>query len=245
MMTQPPQTANLLLPSLPSEDYEKLRPHLTQVPLKQGATLQEAERPVEHVYFPLEGMISMLALFESGTAIEIAAIGREGAIGTKVGLHPQLAFAQAIVQLPGAALRMGIKEFQQAARQSSAITHVASCATDVITANLQQSAGCNALHHIESRLARWLLHASDRCESDHLPLTQEFLAEMLGVRRTSVSITAHALQNAGLVIYRRGKLNIRDRSGLEAKSCECYGAIRRNIARILENAKLVEAPSGD
>jgi CRP-like cAMP-binding protein len=240
-MPQSPQTSNRLLTSLSRDDFAMLRPHLTQVRLEQGATLQEAEKPIEHVYFPLDGMISMLALFASGEAIEIAAIGREGAIGSKIGLEPQLAFAKAIVQLPGTALRIGIKEFQQAARQSLAITHLASCATDLMTANLQQSAGCNALHHIESRLARWLLHARDRYESDHLPLTQEFLAQMLGVRRTSVSVTAQVLQNAGLIAYRRGKIDITDRAGLEARSCECYGAVRHNVELIIGNAQLAAA----
>ena len=241
-MNEPAPISNLLLASLARVDYAMLRPHLTQVRLKQNATLQEAATPIEHVYFPLEGMISLLALFETGEAIEIAAIGREGAIGTKIGLQPQLAFAKAIVQLPGAAMRIGIDKFQQAARQSLAITHLASCAMDLMTANLQQSAGCNAMHEIEARLARWLLHARDRYESDHLPLTQEFLAQMLGVRRTSVSLTAHVLQKAGLIRYRRGKLDITDRAGLEAKSCECYRAVRRNIDLIIQSAKLAAAP---
>ena len=244
-MAQSPQASNLLLTSLASEDYAILQPHFTRVRLKQGQILQEAERPISHVYFPLGGMISMLAQLESGDAIEIAGIGREGAIGAKIGLQPQLAFAQAIVQLPGTALRVGIQEFQRAARQSLGITHLATCATDLMTANLQQSAACNAMHKIEPRLARWLLHARDRSDDDYLPLTQEFLSQMLGARRTSVTLAAHALQKAELVRYRRGKLDIINRAGLEARSCECYRAVRRHIEVIMQNAKLAEAPRRD
>jgi CRP-like cAMP-binding protein len=182
-------------------------------------------------------MISLVALLKSGEAIEIAAIGREGAVGIKIGLQPQLSFARAIVQLPGTALRIELDKFQQAARESLGITHLASCANDLLTANLQQAAACNAMHPLESRLARWLLHARDRFDSDALPLTQEFLSQMLGVRRTTVSLAAHALQKAGLIRYRRGKIELLDRDGLEAVSCECYQAVRGNVDLIVKTAR--------
>ena len=232
--------SNLLLSALAPDDYALLRPHLTQVRLPQQAVLQEAERPIEHIHFPLEGMVSLVATLPTGESIEIAAIGREGAVGTKLGLQPQLAFAAAVVQLPGSALRIELEKFQEAARHSLPITHVATCATDVMTANLQQSAACNAIHPLEARLARWLLHARDCFDSDHLPLTQEHLAMMLGVRRTTVSLSAHTLQQAGLVAYRRGKLELTDREGLEAASCECYRTLRRNIELIIQTAKLAD-----
>ena len=241
-MNQPPSKSNLLLASLARDDYALLQPHLTQVRLEQHAILQEPERPIEHIFFPLEGMVSVVAIMPSDETIEIAAIGREGGVGTKVGFHPQLAFARAIVQLPGSALRIGIDKFQKAADQSLAITHLATCATDVMTANVQQAAACNAMHPVEMRLARWLLHARDRFDSDELPLTQEILSEMLGVRRTTVSLTAHALQQAGLIRYRRGKLELINRAGLEEVSCDCYGVVRRNIELILQTAKLAAAP---
>lgn len=230
--------SNLLLASLPRDDYALLRPHLTQVRLKQAVIVQDAERPIEHVYFPVEGMISMLAILETGEAIEIAAIGREGAVGAKVGLGPQIAFARAIVQLPGSALRIETHKFQRVAAKSVAITHLAGCATDVMTANLQQSAACNAMHGVEARMARWLLHARDRSAGNGLPLTQDFLAQMLGVRRTTVSLAAHTLQKAGLIRYRRGKIDLMDRDGLEETSCECYRAVRRNVEKIIETCKL-------
>lgn len=237
-MAQPIPVSNLLLASLPREDYALLKPHLAEVQLEQKAVVKEPGGPVTHAYFPLRGMISLLATFETGEAIEIAAIGREGAIGAKVGLHPPLAFARAIVLLPGTALKIDVLKFQQAAMKSPAITHLATCANDVMTANLQQSAACNALHGLEARLARWLLHAHDRHDSDKLPLTQEFLSQMLGVRRTTVSVAAKALQKAGLVRYRRANIEI-DRAGLEALSCECYGAVRRNVELILQSFSAV------
>jgi CRP-like cAMP-binding protein len=135
------------------------------------------------------------------------------------------------------ALRIEIEKFHQAARQSLAITHLATCVNDIMLANLQQSAACNALHDLEFRLARWLLHAHDRCENDSLPLTQEFLSQMLGVRRTTVTLAAKTLQNAGLVNYRRGKIEIVDRAGLEAISCKCYGVICRNVELIIQSVR--------
>lgn len=239
------EISNLLLTSLPPADYAALRPHLTRVRLKQKVVVQEAEQPIEQIYFPLDGMVSIVASLPTGDGIEIAAIGREGAIGTKIGLQPQLAFATAIVQLPGNALRMDFGKFQQAARQSLPITHVATCANDVMIANLQQSAACHAMHELEPRLARWLLHARDRYERDRMPLTQEFLAQMLGVRRTTVTLTANALQKAGLIGYRRGALEIINREALEAMSCDCYRAVRRNVELILQNAKLAKAAGKD
>ena len=236
-MNQAASKSNLLLASLARDDYALLQPHLTPVRLKQQAVLQEAQEPIVHIHFPLEGMVSLVATMKTGESIEIAAIGREGAIGTRLGLQPQLALARAIVPLPGSALRIAFDKFQEAARQSLAITHLATCANDVLTATLQQAAACNAVHDVEARLARWLLHASDRQESDTLPLTQEFLSVMLGVRRTTVSLTAHAFQTADLIRYRRGKIELTDRAGLERLSCECYPAVRRNIELIIQTAK--------
>src|SRR5205085_53828 len=130
------QQSNLLLASLSAADYALLRPHLTQVRLKQQTVVQEPKKPIEYIYFPLDGMISLVAHLKTGDEIEIAAIGREGAIGTKIGLQPQLAFAKAIVQLPGSALRISLDKFQNAARESLAITHLSTCANDVMITNL-------------------------------------------------------------------------------------------------------------
>jgi CRP-like cAMP-binding protein len=244
-MAQPGQSSNLLLSALSRDDYAQLRPHLAEVRLKQKAVLQEAHSPITHAFFPLSGMISLLATFETGEAIEIAAIGREGAIGTRPGLPPQPAFAKAIVQLPGTALKIDIHRFQEAAQKSVAITHVATCANEVMAINLQQSAACNALHNLESRLARWLLHCHDRIDGDDLPLAHEFLSQMLGVRRTTVSLAAHTLQNAGVISYRRGKIRITNRKALETISCDCYMMVKRNIDLIAASARVARATGGN
>ena len=236
-MAEVSRNSNLLLSALSREDYALLQPHMAEVPLKQKVVLQEPLAPITHVFFPLSGMISLLATFGTGEAIEIAAIGREGAVGTRPGLPPQPAFARAIVQLPGAALKIDIRRFQEAARKSVAITHVATCANEVMAVNLQQSAACNALHELESRLARWLLHCRDRFDNDALPLAQEFLSEMLGVRRTTVTLAAHTLQKAGVISYRRGKVQITDRAVLEGISCECYDMVKANLAVITTAAQ--------
>jgi CRP-like cAMP-binding protein len=224
------EPSNLLLAMLDAQAFSLLEPHLRDVSLKQYDILQDADAPIQYVYFPLSAMISLLAILDTGEAIEIAAIGREGAVGTKFGTRPQLSFARAVVQLAGRALRIDISNFHQAVTGSSAMS-----ANDVLVANLQQSAACNAIHELEARLARWLLHARDRHDADTLPLTHEFLSQMLGVRRTTVTLAARTLQNAGMIRYRRGLIEILDRDGLEAVSCECYGAVRRNIARIFDS----------
>ncbi len=225
--------SNLLLATLDAGDLSLLEPHFKHVALQQYDILHEAGARIEYVYFPLNAMVSLLAILESGEAIEIAAIGREGAVGAKFGTRPPVSFARAVVQLAGTALRIDIAKFQQAVTKSLAIAELAMCANDVLMANLQQSAACNAMHAIEARLARWLLHARDRHDSDSIPITQEFLSEMLGVRRPTVTLAARTLHGAGLIRYRRGVIEILDRHGLEAVSCECYAVVRQNIARIL------------
>ena len=237
---------NDLLASLAADDYALLRPHLTRVHLEQHTVLQQAAQPIEDIFFPLEGMVSVVASFPTGQEIEIAGIGREGAIGTKVGLLPQVAFATALVQLPGVALRMPLSQFQNAAVGNVAITHIATCANDVMLANLQQAAACNAVHSAEARLARWLLHAQDRYPHDVLPLTQEYMAQMLGVRRTTVSVAAGTLEEQGLLKYRRGRVQIVDKEGLEKLACGCYRIVKTNIDMIVDAARRAkDAPKSD
>jgi CRP-like cAMP-binding protein len=228
-MSENAQSKNLLLASLERKDYALLRPHLTEIRLEQKAILQRSGAPVTHAFFPIGGTISIVAMFRSGQGIEIAAIGREGAVGARLGRLPEIAFAQAIVQLPGSALKIGIERFREAARNSVGITEIAACADEVLAINLQQYAACNALHKLEPRLARWLLHSRDRSDSDELFLSQDFVSEMLGVRRTTITLAAHTLQKAGVISYRRGKIQITDRKGLETIACDCYLMVKRNI----------------
>lgn len=235
--------SNTLLAALTERDFALLAPHLTKVRLISKDILQHSEAPILHAYFVLEGMISLVARLSTGEEIEIGAIGREGAIGTKLGVQPPLSFAQALVQLPGTALRMEAVKFQQIALSSLGIVHLATCANEILAANLQQSAACNAIHGIEARLARWLLHARDRYDHDEMPLAHEFLSQMLGVRRSTVSLAAHTLQAAGVISYRRGKISITNREALEAISCECYNTVQRNVKLLGEFAKAGADPA--
>jgi CRP-like cAMP-binding protein len=223
---------NLLLAALPSQDFGLLKPHLREVVLAQGMILQEQGESIDHVYFPHDGIVSLLAVMQQGVAIETATIGREGAIGAAAGLGPRQSLTRGVVQVAGTASRIAASSFRSAARKSEAIRNVIVSNGEMLLIQVQQSAACNALHDVESRLSRWLLQARDRLDGDTIQLTHEFLSQMLGVRRTTVTVVANILQRAGLIRYQRGNIKIVDRPGLEARACECYAAVRRNIARI-------------
>ena len=195
--------------------------------------LQEPGDEVEHIYFPYVGMISLLAVLKDGNAIETATVGREGVVGAMAGLGLHTALARAVVQVPMAGAQIAAPMFRKAAQQSSELRNLIVKYNQVLLAQVQTTAACNALHHVEARLSRWILQTRDRTDTDRIPLTQEFLSEMLGVRRTSVSEVAHKLQAAGLIRYSRGVIEIVDRPALERRACECYAGIREKAARIL------------
>jgi CRP-like cAMP-binding protein len=217
---------NRLLATLPRADFDHLYPHLKEVHFEQGVILQEAGDPIEQVYFPHDGMISLLAVMREGNGIETATIGREGAVGVTAGLGSHRSPSRAVMQVEGDVSQISPAKFRAAVERSDAIRDLVVRYNDVQLALVQQTAGCNALHPVEQRLCRWLLQTRDRCESDAIPLTQEFLSEMLGVQRTSVTAIARSLQTAGLIKYRRGRIDLIDRAGVEKKSCECYESVR-------------------
>jgi CRP-like cAMP-binding protein len=196
------------------------------VKLPQGTVLQEAGAPIEFIYFPTSGMVSMLAVLKSGEAIETGIIGREGVVGGYAGVYGWRAFGQAIMQIDGDAMRLGVREFEKSYESSEEVRDLINGYQSVVYFQAQQSAACQALHTVEARTARWLLHAQDAVGGEVIKLTQEFLSHMLGVRRTSVSVTATKLQEDGLITYKRGTINVRDRKGLEKVSCECYRTVR-------------------
>jgi CRP-like cAMP-binding protein len=210
---------------------------LKEVELGQGALLHEQGELIERVYFPNSGMISLLAVMEHGNAVETATIGREGAVGATAGLGPRHAFTRAVVQMPGSASQISTSKFQAVVTASSPIRDIIVRHNEVLLAQVQQSAACNALHEAESRFCRWLLQSRDRSDNDVVPITQEFLAQMLGVRRTTVTLVAQSLQDAGLLRYRRGRIEILDRSTLEGRACECYRVVRRTIEQHLPPAE--------
>jgi CRP-like cAMP-binding protein len=218
---------NRLLAALQPSDFALLSPHLRDLHFKQEVLLQEAGDLIDHIYFPQTGMISVLAAMQEGTAVETATIGREGAVGIMAGLGGRHAAGRAVVQVEGQSSQISVAPFRAAVEQSHGIRTLIVRYNDAQMALIQQSAGCNALHHVEKRLCRWLLQTRDRSDTDVLSLTQEFLSQMLGVQRSSVSLIASQLQTAGLIRYRRGRVEIIDREGLEKKACECYEVTRR------------------
>jgi CRP-like cAMP-binding protein len=225
-------TRNQLLATLSPADLGLLVPILRESSLTRGQVIQEVEAPVERVWFPLGGLVSLVIQTSSGTIVETGAVGREGVIGAFVGLGPWNAFSSAVVQIPGRAVAIAAEPFQQAVCQSERLRNLILHYKEVLLGQVQQAAACNVLHSFEQRLARWLLQAADRTEDASIALTQECLSQMLGVRRTTVTVTALKLQKMGLVRYRRGNIVITNRQGLEAIACECYGEIRRRQAAL-------------
>ena len=237
-----PWRRNRLLAALSVQDQALLQAYLADVTLEVGTLLQEAGRPIEQVYFPQSGMVSLLAVMTNGQAIETATVGNEGAVGAMSGFGTRLGFTRAVVQAPLTASRMSSKDFRTAIQASDGLRQLMVAYNEVLLAQVQQTAACNALHAIESRLARWLLQTRDRTDHDVLPLTQEFLSQMLGVQRTTVNLALRQLQRAGVVRHRRGKVEITDRNGLEEVACECYAIVRDQLyAAIPELGSLTQA----
>jgi CRP-like cAMP-binding protein len=230
-------TQNRLLAALRPADRALLQPHLREVALVHGAMLQEKGEQIERVYFPQSGMISLLAVMQPGNAIETATIGREGAVGGMSGLGPRRAFSRAVVQMPGIASQILTGKFQAILAQCTAIRDTVVNYNEVLLAQVQQSAACNALHDAEERFCRWLLQSCDRSDSDIVPITQESLAQMLGVRRTTVTLVAQTLQEEGMLRYSRGRVEIIDRSALETRACECYAVVRGEMDEYLPPAE--------
>ncbi|HSV04495.1 MAG TPA: Crp/Fnr family transcriptional regulator [Phenylobacterium sp.] len=228
---------NLLLASLPAEDQGLLAPHLVQIELERGRLLYDPGDRVEQVYFPHDGVISMMTLMESGAAIESATIGREGALGISAAVSPRQSLVRAIVQTPTRAARINAVPLHEAWERSPRLRELVDRHGEALFGHAIQSVACNALHSVEARFCRWLLTCHDRISTDTVALTQEFLADMLGVQRTTVTAVARALQEKGAIRYRRGVVDIIDRPVLEALACECYGVIRRTYERLLPEAR--------
>ena len=197
----------------------------------RGAVLHAPGGSIEHVYFPVSGMVSILTVMRTGEQIETAIIGREGVAGASIGSNGSQSAGQATVQIAGSAWQIQSSKFVELYKASEPFRTLINKFQNVILLQAQQSAACHALHTVEARLCRWLLQSQDITETDMVPLTQEFLSHMLGVRRTSVSLCAHALQNAGLIQYSRGHIKILNRDGLKEAACECYEVVREHIDR--------------
>ena len=228
-----PTVQNRLLESLSEEDYGLIGHHLAQVDLERGRLLYDPGDLIEVVYFPHDGVISLMTLMESGAAIESATIGREGALGLMAAVAPRQSLSRAIVQTPTRASRISAAALHEAWEKSPRIRDLVDRHTEALFGHAIQSVACNALHSVEARFCRWLLTCHDRISTDTVALTQEFLADMLGVQRTTVTAVARAVQEKGAIRYRRGVVDIIDRAVLEQLACECYGVIRRTYERLL------------
>jgi CRP-like cAMP-binding protein len=217
---------NRFLAALPAEDYGLLAPNLRTVSLRCGTVLHDHGDAIEQVYFPHRGMVSLVATMHDGAMVETALLGPAGIVCGNAALGSRVAVGKSIVQLPVTASCLSAMQFQDAAKHSSAIRDLAVRCNELLSAEIQQSVACNALHAIEQRLSRWLLRTRDCWDDDILPFTQEWLAQMLGVRRTSVNVSAKLLQARGAIRCGRGRIRIVDRAALEQSACECYFTLR-------------------
>jgi len=225
-------STNRLLAMLPRDDLERLIPSITVVSLEQGLVLNEPGEEPERIWFPHTGMISLLAVMTDGKAVETATVGPEGVVGAMAGLGVHIPLTRAVVQVPLVVSRISAGPFRRAVQASATLRDIIVRYNDLLLGQVQITAACNALHPIQQRLARWILQTRDRIETDTVPLTQELLSEMLGVRRSSISEIANRLQATGLIRYSRGAIEIRNRPALEKAACECYGMIRDQASRM-------------
>src|SRR3954470_14513331 len=216
----------MILAALSPKEYKRLLPDLEFISLPLDVSLYRSGEAIDYIYFPCEGVISLVTKMRDGTAIEVGLIGNDGMVGIPVLLGDNIAFEEAIVQIAGSALRMKTSVFKKGLRlnQNPLLTELL-LYTRALMRQVAQTAACNRLHTIEERFSRWLLMCHDRMGTDELLLKQEFISKMLGARRTSVGGAAARLQARGLIRYSRGHVNILKRKELEDSSCECYGAV--------------------
>lgn len=237
--SKPP--GNRLLGALPQSELQQVLPELQPLYLDARQVVIDVNKPIEHVYFPDDGVISIVSVMRDGSVVEVATVGNEGMIGLPLFLKTNRTLGQAFAQVPGAAFRMTADAFRHAASMP-AFNELLHRYTQALFAQVAQTAGCNRLHLAEERFARWILMTHDRVGADEFQLTQEFLAQMLGVRRATVSEVAAQAQKEGLIRYRRGHMSVLNRAGLEAKSCECYAIIQAEYDRLVIPGEGNEVP---
>ena len=219
------QTQNRILGALPPDDYQRLQPHLEPVGLDHGVVLYERGGTIKQLYFPFYAMVSLVTEMNDGKIVEVGLVGNDGMTGIAAVLGEKVSSERAIVQIPDGGVRIKLEVILEEFRRGGALHDILLRYAVALTRQVGQTAACNASHTTEERLSRWLLMCHDRVEGSEIRLTQEFIAEMLGTRRATVSVSAITLQSAGLIKYNRGNITITDRAGLESFSCECYAAV--------------------
>ncbi len=227
---------NIILNQLPEAEYEALAKFLVPVELPLGKRLSEPNQPIEYLYFLNNGLISTDAMTEKGETVEVGVIGREGFAGLPALLDQPQMLHTVVMQGGGDGLRIRSSIVRDQFLKGGEMQRIVHAFAYLQLVQVTQSVLCNRMHEVEPRLARWLLTSSDRMESDSLQLTQEFLAQMLGVQRSTVTVAAGVLQRRGIIGYSRGKLHILDRSALAVTACECYGIVRASYTRILQSS---------
>ena len=229
--SRPPPIRNQLLAALPGEEYGRLLPRLESVPLPFMEVLYEGGKPIRHVYFPGDGLISLLVVMGDGTVREIGVIGNEGMLGIAVALGMKVTTTRALVQLPGGAMRMKAGALREELGRGGALPDVLRRYSHVLFTQVSQSAACVSSHAVDKRLARWLLMTHDHAPGDAFEMKHEFMAMMLGVTRSVVTRAAGRLQEEDMIRYTRGRVTVLDRNRLEASACECYGVVKADGLR--------------
>ena len=233
MATETDPKKNQLLAALPAEDWKRWAPHLEFVELPLGTVLYEPGGELEHVFFPTTAIISLLYVMENGASAEIAVVGREGLLGISMFMGGQSTPSRAVVQCAGEGFQLPSAMIQSEFNSSHPVMHLLLRYTQALITQMAQTAVCNRHHSLDQQLCRWLLLSMDRLSGNELTMTQELIANMLGVRREGVTEGAVKLQRAGLIRYSRGHITLVDRKGLEARSCECYAVVKKEYDRLL------------
>ena len=224
---------NWLLAALPDAEWERWSPHLEAVDMPLGKVLYESGSTMSHVYFPTTAIVSLLYVMEDGASAEIAVVGHEGIVGVSLFMGGESTPSRAVVQSAGQGFRLNAKLMLLEFNRAGPVLHLLLRYTQALITQMAQTAVCNRHHSLDQQLCRWLLLSLDRLQSDDLVMTQELIANMLGVRREGVTEAAGRLQDAGLIRYRRGHITVLDRAGLESRTCECYAVVKKEYDRLL------------
>lgn len=225
--------SNHLLAALPDPEWQRWQQHMSVMDLKLGQVLYESGSTMQHVYFPVDSIVSLLFVLENGASAEIAVVGNEGMVGISLFMGGETTPSRAVVQSAGKCIRLSAYKIKKEFNNSLPVMHLMLRFTQALITQMTQTAVCNRHHSLDQQLCRWLLLSMDRLTGNHLVMTQELIANMLGVRREGVTEAAGHLQKAGLISYSRGKIEVLDRPGLELRTCECYAVVKKEYDRLL------------
>ena len=234
---------NHLLAALPRDDFARIAPNLSLVELKLGDVLYESGGKLDHVYFPTDSIVSLLYVMEDGASAEIAVVGNEGILGISLFMGGETTPSRAVVQSQGVGYRLPAQQLKQEFNRSGSLMRLLLRYTQALITQMSQTAVCNRHHSVDQQLCRWLLLSLDRLSSNELTMTQELIADMLGVRREGVTEAAGKLRRAGIIEYSRGRIKVLDRQKLERHVCECYAVVKSEVDRLLSDIPPVAANS--